>query len=88
MLKAQTALATGHFSNQLGFWGAVVPPPPPPQSKNKDLQYKLDTSIFGTTTGAYEVSIKFWLKMKNFSKLNTFWKPCKGSPEVTQQIIL
>ena len=28
MLKAQTALATGHFSNQVGFWGAVFPPPP------------------------------------------------------------
>ena len=25
MLKTQTALATGHFSNQLGFWGAVIP---------------------------------------------------------------
>ena len=24
MLKAQTALAKGHFSNQLRFWGAVV----------------------------------------------------------------
>ena len=28
MLKAQTALVTGHFSNQVGFLGAVVPPPP------------------------------------------------------------
>ena len=25
MLKAQTASATGHFSNQLGFCGAVSP---------------------------------------------------------------
>ena len=46
MLKAQTALATGHFSNQLEFWGAVVPPPPP--STNKDVLYKSGTSIFGT----------------------------------------
>ena len=44
MLKAQTALATGHSSNLLGFWGAVVPPPP----TSKDMQYKPGTSILGT----------------------------------------
>ena len=48
MLKAPTALATGHFSNQ-------PPPPPPPQykqgcvgtsifSRDKDLQYEEVTS--------------------------------------------
>ena len=29
-LKVQTALATGHFSNQLEHVGVVTPPPPPP----------------------------------------------------------
>ena len=48
MLKAQTALATGHFSKQLGFWSAVVPlPPPPPHQYKKGVQYKSGTSIFG-----------------------------------------
>ena len=43
MLKAQTALATGHFSDQVGFWGAVVLP----QYKH----YKSGTSIFGMNKG-------------------------------------
>ena len=42
--KAQKALATGHFSYQLGFWGAVVPPPYKQgcavQIRHTDLQYK------------------------------------------------
>ena len=33
MLKAQIALATGHFFNQLGHVGAVTPPPPPQSHK-------------------------------------------------------
>ena len=44
-LKAQTALATGHFSNKLGFLGAVVHP-----STSKDVQYKSGTLTFGTNT--------------------------------------
>ena len=58
MLKAQTALATGHFSNQLGYGGAVTPLPQYKQgcavqvyesgtsipSTNKDVQYEQGTS--------------------------------------------
>ena len=44
MLKAQTALATGHFSNQLGSGSAVTPPP----SISKDVHYKSGTWIFST----------------------------------------
>ena len=45
MLKAQTALATGHFFNQLGHVGVVTPPPPKLQAKN----YYLLTGCKGRT---------------------------------------
>ena len=54
MLKAQIALATGHFLNQLGHVG-VVPPPPPCQVTSKDVQVRM------WTTGTY-VLIKLLAK--------------------------
>ena len=49
MLKAQIALATGYFFNQLGHVGVVTPPPPPPPPKvtSKDVQVRR------WTTGTY-----------------------------------
>ena len=49
MLKAQIALATGHFFNQLGHVGVVTPPPPPPPPEvtSKDVQVRV------WTTGSY-----------------------------------
>ena len=46
--EGTNSMATGHFSYQLGFWGAVITPPPPPPSTSKNVQYKLGASIFGT----------------------------------------
>ena len=43
MLKAQTTLAAGHFSNQLGVWGCCNP-----SNTSKDVQYKSSTSIVST----------------------------------------
>ena len=56
MLKAQIALATGHFFNQLGHVGVVTPPPPPPQSHKQGC-----TSGRMWTTGTY-VLIKLLAK--------------------------
>ena len=68
MLKAQTALATGHFSNQLRFWGAVAPPSP---STSKDVQYKSGISIFGTNKDLqYEEGISLvQMRMCSISKV-------------------
>ena len=52
MLKAQIALATCHFFNQLGHVGVV---PPPPKVTSKDVQVRM------WTTGAY-VLIKLLAK--------------------------
>ena len=46
MLKAQIALATSYFFNQLGHVG-VVTPPPPPKVTSKDVQVRM------WTTGTY-----------------------------------
>ena len=46
MLKAQIALATGHFFNQLGHVG-VVTLPPPKKITSKDVQVRM------WTTGTY-----------------------------------
>ena len=53
MLKAQTALVTGHFSSQLGYGGSLPPLPLPPlqarmYSTYEDVPYKSGTSIFST----------------------------------------
>ena len=50
MLKAQTALATGHFHNQLGFWGAAVPPPVQARmySTSDNVQCKSGTLVVST----------------------------------------
>ena len=58
MLKGQTALATGHFFNQLGYVGAVTPPPPP-KDTSKGVQVRM------WTTGTYvliELSAKHTLE--------------------------
>ena len=52
MLKAQIALATSHFFNQLGHVGVVTPPP---KVTSKDVQVRMWTS------GTY-VSIKLVAK--------------------------
>ena len=54
MLKAQIALATGHFFNQLGHVG-VVTPPPQKKVTSKDVQVRM------WTTGTY-VLIKLLAK--------------------------
>ena len=46
MLKAQTALATGHFFNQLGHVGVV--PPPPPQSHKQGCAVQVRVWTTGT----------------------------------------
>ena len=40
MLKAQIALATGHFFNQLGHVGVVTLPPPQKKKKPQAKMYK------------------------------------------------
>ena len=55
MLKAQIALATGHFFNQLGHVGVVTPPPPKKKVTSKDVQVRM------WTTGTY-VLIKLLAK--------------------------
>ena len=48
MLKAQIALATGHFFNQLGHVGVVtLPPPQKKKITSKDVQVRM------WTTGTY-----------------------------------
>ena len=47
MLKAQIALATGHFFNQLGHVGVVTLPPPQKKITSKDVQVRM------WTTGTY-----------------------------------
>ena len=42
MLKAQRALATGHFFNHLGHVGVVTPPPP--KVTSKDAQVRMWTT--------------------------------------------
>ena len=44
MLKAQTALATDHFSDELGVWGYCNPS----SGTSNDVQYKSGTLVFST----------------------------------------
>ena len=75
MLKAQTALATGHFSNQVEFWGAVVPPPPP-SSSSKDVQYKSGASVFGTNKKdlQYEEGTSSVQSISSVKMVSSLWK--------------
>ena len=46
MLKAQIALATDHFLNQLGHVGVVTPPPPPQSHKQGCTSEDMDTGTY------------------------------------------
>ena len=59
MLKAQIALATGHFFNQLGHVGVVTPPPPTPKqgctSEDVDNWHICLIKLLAKQTEAFEV---------------------------------
>ena len=69
MLKAQIALTTGYFFNQLGHVGVVTPPPP--KVTSKDVQVRM------WTTGTY-VLIKLLAKQTEAFEIEYLLKLVKS----------